>query len=76
MFITSFLVRVGYHWAMLNDQTKSTGTLLSSAQRHKKLASYRPNETLPFREMPGIHEQAVSLNAQRGRAHRSVLSVP
>jgi hypothetical protein len=62
--------------AVLNDQRKSTRVFVSSSERHKKiLASCRERNTT-FREMPGICEQAVSLNAPRGRVHRSVLSIP
>jgi hypothetical protein len=49
---------------MVNDQTK-TGVFTSSSERRQKTLHPAVNKTPSFREMPGIRERAVSLNAPR-----------
>jgi hypothetical protein len=76
MLITSFLAQA----------LVSAGAVRDAIRQRARACSYRQNVTknLPscrernptFRETPGICEQAVTLNAPRGRAHRSVPSIP
>jgi hypothetical protein len=77
MLLTSFFgTGVGNRWrgAQRSDKEHARVHIIVRTSQ-KNLASCRERNAT-FRGMPGIREQAVSLNAPRGRVHRSVLSIP
>jgi hypothetical protein len=77
MLITLFLgTGVGYRWRGTQRSDKERDVFTSSSETHNKTCILPTERNSTFRETPGICEQAVSLNAPRGRAHSSVLSIP